>query len=194
MAAGCWLFGCLAVWVIDPLDGTVNFLHHFPQSSVSVAVEKDGVVLAGGVYDPFRNELFMAMKNKGATLNGKKITVSKEKKLSKSLLVTGFPYDHRQRANYYLNVAKPFLAKSMDLRRLGSAALDLSWVACGRVEGYWEYNLNPWDVAAGWLLVEEAGGRLSNFKNQPYNLEKPQETLASNGFIHKSMVRLFRKP
>lgn len=180
-------------WIIDPLDGTVNFVHSFPQSSVTIGVEYKGKMVAGGVFDPFRNELFLAESGKGATMNGKKIRVSSCEKVPQALLVTGFPYDHRERADYYLKVAKPFLETSMDLRRLGSAALDLAWVACGRVDGYWEFNLSPWDVAAGWLIVEEAGGHVSDFTGRPYNVDRPSQTLVTNGRIHSEMLKLFRK-
>jgi myo-inositol-1(or 4)-monophosphatase len=179
-------------WIIDPLDGTVNFLHGLPQSCVSVAVEREGVILAGGVYDPFRDELFMAMRGRGATLNGKRIRVSSRAPLQRSLLVTGFPYDHQRRAAFYLAFLEPFLRRSMDLRRLGAAALDLAWVACGRVEGYWEFNLNPWDVAAGWLLVEEAGGTLTDFSGARIDIDRPAETLASNGKIHAEMLHVMK--
>lgn len=179
-------------WIIDPLDGTVNFLHGLPQSCVSVAVEKGGVILAGGVYDPFRDELFMAKRGGGATLNGKRIRVSPRSPMQRSLLVTGFPYDHQKRAAYYLAFVEPFLRKSMDLRRLGSAALDLAWVACGRVEGYWEFHLNPWDVAAGILLVQEAGGMVSDFSGGKMDIDRPAETLASNARIHAEMLHVMK--
>jgi myo-inositol-1(or 4)-monophosphatase len=175
-------------WIIDPLDGTVNFVHGIPQSCVSIAVEKNGKVLAGGIYDPFRNELFLAERGRGATMNGRPIHVSPRAPLQRSLLVTGFPYDHQRRAGFYLAYAEPFLRKSMDLRRFGSAAIDLAWVACGRVEGYWEFHLNPWDIAAGWLLVEEAGGRVTDFSGQKLDIDRPVETLASNGKIHAEML------
>lgn len=175
-------------WIIDPLDGTVNFLHGLPQSCVSIAVESGGVLLAGGVYDPFRDELFLARRGKGATLNGKRIGVSGRHQLRRSLLMTGFPYDHQERAAFYLSYVEAFLRNSMDIRRLGSAALDLAWVACGRIDGYWEFNLNPWDIAAGWLLVQEAGGRVSDFSGNPANLDAPTQTLATNGRIHRAMV------
>jgi myo-inositol-1(or 4)-monophosphatase len=180
-------------WIIDPLDGTVNFLHGFPQCSVTIGVEVEKKIIVGGIYDPFRDELFMAERGKGATLNGKRIHVSKRDTLDRSLLLTGFPYDHREKADYYLKVAKPFLEKSMDLRRLGSAALDLAWVACGRVEGYWEFNLNPWDVAGGWLVVEEAGGKVTDFSNWPLRINDPSQILATNALIHDEMLAQFKK-
>ncbi|MCG3206139.1 MAG: hypothetical protein KCHDKBKB_02866 [Elusimicrobia bacterium] len=179
-------------WIADPLDGTVNFIHRIPHFCVSVAVEREGMILAGGVYDPHRDELFMAVRGKGATLNGKKIQVSKEQSLIRSLLVTGFPYDHQQNAAMHAAFIQPFLNKFADLRRFGAAALDLSWVACGRVEAYWEFSLKPWDVAAGWLLVEEAGGRISDFLGRPLQLSNPKETLATNGPLHPAVVKIFK--
>lgn len=179
-------------WIIDPLDGTVNFVHGLPQSCVSIAVEKEGVVLAGGVFDPYRDELFLAKRGAGATLNGRPICVSSRAPLKRSLLVTGFPYDHQRRAKFYLAFMEPFLRQSMDLRRLGSAALDLSWVACGRLEGYWEFHLNPWDVAAGLLLVQEAGGMVTDFRGRFFDVNSPSETLASNGKIHAEMLQVIK--
>lgn len=178
-------------WIIDPLDGTVNYLHRIPQSCVSVAVEREGRMLAGGVYDPFRNELFMAVRGKGATQNGRRIRVSKQKEFKRSLLITGFPYNRHELASYLVAMVKPILRQGIDIRRLGAAALDLSWVACGRAEGFWEYKLSPWDVAAGWLLVEEAGGKVTDFKGKPLSIDSPQQTLATNGYIHASMTRIF---
>lgn len=179
-------------WIIDPLDGTVNFMHRIPQSCVSVGVECAGRVLAGGVYDPFRDELFLAVRGRGATMNGKRIRVSQERKMIRSLMITGFPYDHQKEAAKHARFIQPFLAKYADLRRLGAAALDLSWVACGRVEAYFEFGLQPWDLAAGSLLVEEAGGRVSNFQGKPIDLDRPRQTLATNGILHASTVRLFQ--
>ena len=180
-------------WIIDPLDGTVNYVHRLPQSSVSVAVERNGVILTGGVCDPLRGELFLASRGGGATMNGRRIHVSEAPTIERSLLVTGFPYDHRQRPDFYLRYLRPFLKTAMDLRRFGSAALDLSWIACGRVDGYWEHHLNPWDVAAGLLLVQEAGGAVSDFAGGPMDLDAPVETLATNGKIHAAMLRHLRK-
>ena len=178
-------------WVIDPLDGTVNFIHGIPQASVSIAVEKGGVVLAGGVFDPFRNELFMAARGKGATMNGRKIAVSKETVPLRSLLITGFPYDHQMNARHHAEILTPFLATMADVRRFGSAAIDLSWIACGRADAYFEFKLNPWDVAAGWLLVEEAGGKVTDFSGKPLSLEKPDETVATNGRLHPKILKNF---
>jgi myo-inositol-1(or 4)-monophosphatase len=178
-------------WVIDPLDGTVNFMHRIPQACVSVAVECGGVVLAGGVYDPFRDELFLAARGKGATLNGKPIRVSRETKLIRALLVTGFPYNHQRNAVYHANLLVPFLTKTADIRRFGAAALDLAWIACGRLDIYWELGLQPWDVAAGWLLIEEAGGKVTDFENKSLSVDRPYKTLATNGRLHDRVVRLF---
>ncbi len=179
-------------WVIDPLDGTVNFMHRIPQSCVSVAVECNGEVLAGGVYDPYRDELFMAVRGRGATMNGKRIHVSPERRLIRSLAITGFPYDHQKNAAYHARFIQPFLTKFADLRRHGAAALDLSWVACGRVEAFFEFDLNPWDIAAGMLLVKEAGGKLSDFRGAPLHIDRPDQTLATNGHVHSRTVKLFK--
>lgn len=177
-------------WVVDPLDGTVNFAHRVPISCVSIGLEKDGRVMMGGVYDPFRDELFIAVRGKGATLNGKKMAVSKTEKLINALLVTGFPYDRTKKAAFYLSFVEKFMKKTQGLRRLGAAALDLAYVAAGRFEGYWEFNLKPWDSAAGKLLVEEAGGRVTDFRGRPYTLADTSQTLASNGRVHGAMLRL----
>ena len=180
-------------WIIDPLDGTVNFMHGIPQSVVSIAVERGGVVLAGGVYDPFRRELFLAARGKGATCNGRPIHVSSNKDFLRSLLITGFPYDRKTNADLYLSLIRPFLKKGIDIRRFGAAALDLAWIACGRADGYWEYHLSPWDVAAGALLVEEAGGVVTDFQGRPFNVDSPIETLATNGYLHASLQHIIKK-
>ncbi len=175
-------------WVIDPLDGTVNFMHGVPQACVSVAVERNGRVLAGGIYDSFRDELFLARRGGGATLNGRRIRVSPVPTLKRAMLVTGFPYDRSKRAKTLANSIRPFFERGIDIRRFGAAALDLAWVACGRCDGFWEYNLNPWDVAAGWLLVEEAGGKVTDFDGRPFRLDFPGRLLATNRKIHPPMV------
>ena len=178
-------------WVIDPLDGTVNFIHGIPQTCVSIGVEQGGTVLAGGVCDPFRNELFMAARGRGATLNGRRISVSKETVPLRSLLITGFPYDHQQHSEKHAKILVPFLKSMADIRRFGSAAIDLSWVACGRAEAYFEFKLNPWDVAAGWLLVEEAGGKVSDCAGKRLDIENPVETVATNGRLHNKILKNF---
>jgi myo-inositol-1(or 4)-monophosphatase len=138
-------------------------------------------------------ELFLGERGKGATLNGQRIRVSKQTKLISSLLVTGFPYDRQKHGQYYLKFVGAMLKHCMGLRRLGSAALDLAWVACGRVEGYWEFNLNPWDVAGGWLVVEEAGGKVTDFSNWPLRINDPSQILATNALIHDEMLAQFKK-
>ncbi len=177
-------------WIVDPLDGTVNFIHRIPQSCVSVAVECGGVLLAGGVFDPFRDEMFLAAKGQGATLNGRKIRVSLERKPLRSLVVTGFPYQHQKEPRKHALFIAPFLEKFADLRRLGAAALDLSWIACGRVDAYFEFGLKPWDVAAGALLVSEAGGKVTNFRGKPMNIDDSAQTAATNGLLHSQVVRI----
>lgn len=184
------------VWVVDPIDGTVNYAHGFPHSCASVAVVRRGVTLAGGVYDPFRDELFLAERGRGATLNGRPLKVGKAARLGDALLLTGFAYDRHLKAAKYAGYVRKFLKTAQDLRRSGSAALDLAWVAAGRVDGYWEFTLNPWDVAAGKLLVEEAGGRVTDFSNRPWPADPRAwgaQTLASNGKIHRAMLSVLRR-
>ncbi len=181
-------------WVIDPLDGTTNYAHGYPASCVSIALLFKDKPILGGVEDPFRGERFIAEKNRGAFLNGKKISVSKTKLLRESLLITGFAYDRHRHSHFYVERLRKFLLASHDIRRSGSAALDLAWIACGRADGFWEFRLNPWDVAAGWLLVEEAGGRVTDFSGKRWSRPSvfgPQ-TLASNGRIHSEMLSFFK--
>lgn len=182
-------------WVIDPLDGTVNYAHGFPVSAVSIALVGPEGPLLGGVCDPFRGELFLAEKGRGASLNGRRIRVSSVSRLEDSLLVTGFPYDRAQRAARYLGFYGDFLKRVHDVRRSGSAALDLAWVAAGRLDGFWEFHLEPWDVAAGRLLVEEAGGTVTGFDGRPWGplKEYGRRTLASNGRIHLRMLGVIRR-
>jgi myo-inositol-1(or 4)-monophosphatase len=179
-------------WIIDPIDGTTNFAHSLPICSVSIAYEENGVVRMGGVYDPMREELFYAEKGKGAFLNGKKIRVSKTKQLNDALLSTGFPYDRRKDPDKYLKIFREFLMQAQEIRRLGSAALDLCYVACGRFDGYWEAKLSPWDKAAGMLILKEAGGKLSNYAGEPLTLAEPT-IVASNGVIHKAILKTLNK-
>ncbi|HLN87175.1 MAG TPA: inositol monophosphatase family protein [Candidatus Limnocylindrales bacterium] len=178
-------------WIIDPLDGTTNFAHGYPQFCVSIALEKSGQVVLGLVYDPLRRECFRAITGQGATLNGDPIATSSTSELDKALLATGFPYDHRENADFYLSYFKAFMTKSQGIRRGGSAALDLSYVACGRLDGFWEMKLKPWDTAAGALVVSEAGGKLSDFSGAPFSIWGT-ETLAANSAIHDEMVRVAR--
>lgn len=174
-------------WIIDPLDGTTNFAHSYPQFSVSIALECNDEVILGLVYDPLRDECFKALRGEGATLNGAPIRVSDVKELDKALLATGFPYDQRDEADFYLSFFKAFMTRSQGIRRNGSAALDLCYVACGRIDGFWEMKLRPWDTAAGALIVEEAGGRLSDLAGNKFSI-RGKETLASNDAIHDELV------
>ncbi len=176
-------------WIIDPLDGTTNFVHSYPQFSVSIALEQNGRVIVGLVYDPLRNECFKAALGQGATLDSSPIRTSIANELDKSLLATGFPYDHRDFADFYLSYFKAFMIRCQGIRRGGSAALDLCYVACGRLDGFWELKLRPWDIAAASLIVTEAGGKLSDFFGQSFSI-RGQETLATNGLIHDEMVRV----
>ena len=176
-------------WVIDPIDGTTNFAHTFPQCSISIALFYKNQVILGGVLNPITNEMFLAQKGKGATLNGKKIHVSHVKKVHEALLVTGFPYNRNEIMPELLARFERCLRASHDVRRLGSAALDLCWVAAGRLDGYWEQNLNPWDVAAGTLILTEAGGKVTDFngKKWPKMQDFGHQLLASNGKIHSEL-------
>jgi myo-inositol-1(or 4)-monophosphatase len=178
-------------WVIDPLDGTTNYTHGLPLYCVSIGLEVDGMLTLGVVYDPSRDELFTAEKGKGAFLNGSAIRVSRADALRESLLVTGFPYDLRSNPDRIVWVFEKFLMEAQAVRRLGSAALDLCYVAAGRFDGYWEFFLNPWDMAAGVLLLQEAGGNLSNFEGSPTTIYQ-KNVLATNGMIHSEMVRILR--
>ncbi len=174
-------------WIIDPLDGTTNYAHAFPVFCTSIAFEEAGEVTLGVVYNPMLDELFIAQKGKGATLNGRKISVSKTTELDKSLLATGFPYDVRtSKANNLENFSN-FAVRAQAIRRAGSAALDLSYTACGRFDGFWEMKLRPWDVAAAGLMVEEAGGRVTDFAGNDFSIWGA-ECLASNGLIHGPML------
>ena len=174
-------------WIIDPIDGTTNFAHGFPIVSVSIGFERDGRLEMGGVFDPMRKELFFAERGRGATLNGKRIHVSKAKTLSDSLLATGFPYDRNKNPDDYLGMLRVFLMRIQGIRRGGSAAIDLCNVACGRFDGYYEMKLSPWDKAGGMIIVEEAGGKLTDFSGAPLTLTGPQN-LATNGPIHEEML------
>ncbi len=174
------------LWVIDPLDGTINYAHQYPVVSVSVALVYQGQPIVGVVYNPIQEELFQASRGGGATLNGQPIHVSTIKVLGKSLLSTGFPYDRLQNPdNNYAEFCR-LTDLTLGVRRPGSAALDLAYVAAGRFDGYWERGLKPWDMAAGILLVQEAGGRVTAYDESPYDLYE-QRVLASNGLVHKAI-------
>ena len=179
-------------WIIDPLDGTTNYAHGFPFYSVSIALEKEGEVILGVVYDPARDDLFAAQKGKGARLNGRRITVSSTPRLSRSLLATGFPYDLRESPVNNFDHFRNFALCTHAVRRCGSAALDLCYVAAGRFDGFWEMKLGPWDLAAGSLMVTEAGGRVTDFEGRPLGLDG-RRVLASNSRIHREMMKILRK-
>jgi myo-inositol-1(or 4)-monophosphatase len=176
-------------WIIDPLDGTTNYAHGYPVFCVSIALELEGTIRLGTVYNPMMNELFIAERGTGAFLNGRRLTVSREAALSRSLLATGFPYDLREDRNNNINYFDAMVLKAQAVRRAGSAALDLAYLAAGRFDGFWELKLMPWDMAAGWLLVEEAGGVVTDLQGDPFSLHSPH-ILASNGLIHAEMTRL----
>ncbi len=179
-------------WIIDPLDGTLNFTHGVPLFSVSIGLEKQGEVIAGVVYEPHLGELFTAEKGKGAFLNKRPIHVSRVDKLIESLIVTGFPYTIRDNPENAIQHFVNVLMKAQGVRRLGSAAVDLCYVACGRFEGFWEVALNVWDMAAGVLLVEEAGGRFSDFHGAPSSIYTKQ-VLATNGLVHDKLVEILEE-
>lgn len=179
-------------WIIDPLDGTTNFTHGLPIFCVSIGLEVNGELRLGVVYDPNLDELFAVEKGKGAYLNNRRLHVSATSRLRESLLVTGFPYDIRTRTDSILVHFENFLKEAQAVRRLGSAALDLCYVAAGRFDGYWENSLNPWDMAAGVLMVQEAGGKCTDLRGFPTTIyEKP--ILATNGLIHEQMVEVLRR-
>ncbi len=176
-------------WYIDPLDGTTNYTHGLPIYCVSIALEKAGELVCGVIYDPCQEEMFTATKGGGMFLNGKQMRVSQETELLKSLLVTGFPYDIRETNEDNLNNFATFAKRARAVRRLGSAALDCCWTACGRFDGFWELKLSPWDLAAGVLMVREAGGTVTDLDGQPFDLHSGR-ILATNGEIHQQMQDL----
>ena len=178
-------------WIIDPLDGTTNFAHGFPCYAVSIGIERHGELIAGAIYDPSRDEMFAAERGAGATLNGKKIQVSEVDSLEKALVVSGFPYDVRERMDEYLPAWRLFLEKAQGVRRLGAAAIDLACVACGRMEGFWEYGLNAWDMAAGAVIVEEAGGRMTKLDGSGFDPYDPS-MLCTNARVHDEMLAVLR--
>jgi myo-inositol-1(or 4)-monophosphatase len=173
-------------WVIDPLDGTTNFAHNYPFFCVSIGVEVDGRMVAGAIYDPVRDEMFAAADRQGATLNESPIHVSTVSTLQDALLVTGFPYDVREHPDRHLGPFRAFLTRAQALRRDGSAALNLAYLAMGRFDGFWELWLSPWDLAAGTLIVQEAGGKVTRWDGTDFTIEG-RELLASNGSLHDEM-------
>lgn len=176
-------------WVIDPLDGTVNYAHGFPSFCCCIALTFKDRVIAGVTYDPQRGELFKAAKGRGAYLNGKKIRVSNISRLDRSLLATGFSYNIKNAKNKNIRSFRSVSLHCQGVRRAGSAGLDLAYVACGRLDGFWEYNLNPWDVGSGALLITEAGGRMSNIYDNGFSIFSKQ-TMASNGILHAKLKKI----
>jgi myo-inositol-1(or 4)-monophosphatase len=183
--------GASHVWFVDPLDGTTNYAHGYPFFCASVALAREGELIAGAVYDPLKDELFTAERGAGAHCNGRRLHVSAAGDLLRSLLVTGFPYDLRDDLQHKLRLFQRFMGQARAIRRDGAAALDLAYLAAGRVDGFWEEKLQPWDMAAGVLMVEEAGGRTSRFDGSPLAL-RADEVLASNGVLHDLMLDVLR--
>lgn len=190
---------CEFRWYVDPLDGTTNFAHGFPVFCVvlgcerrpaGLAADQDGEMVAGVIYDPLRDEMFSAERGNGARLNGGPIRVSSTTRLQESLVATGFP-SHKRHLNPNVHFYQEFTLRSHGVRRAGSAALDLAYVAAGRLDGYWEFKLNPWDTSAGYLIVEEAGGKVTHFDGGRFTLDS-REVFATNGLIHEEMQALFQ--
>jgi myo-inositol-1(or 4)-monophosphatase len=176
-------------WYVDPLDGTTNFAHSLPIFNVTLALERAGEMLAGVVFDPIRQEMFTAERGSGAYLNDRRIHVSSVARLDSSLLCTGFP-TRRRHLNFNVHFYHQLAMATHGVRRTGSAAIDLAWVACGRLDGFWEFGLKPWDMAAGRLLVAEAGGQVSDMRGQPHYFDSPH-LLADNGHLHGQIVEIF---
>lgn len=179
-------------WIIDPLDGTTNYAHTFPAFCTSIGLEHQGKMLLGVVYDPLRDEMFTAVHGRGAYLNGKKIHVSCVSILKRSLLATGFAYNVQKVFNNNLNHFSNFIMRTQAVRRMGAAAIDLCYVACGRFDGFWEMELWPWDVSAASLILQEAGGKVSMFDGSSFDIYGKQ-IIASNGKIHQDMVRVIQE-
>jgi myo-inositol-1(or 4)-monophosphatase len=179
-------------WIIDPLDGTVNFAHNIPVFSVSIAAVENNNVLCGVVYQPMTEELFVAEKGKGAYLNGRLLKVSQTQKLSDAFLATGFPYNLEENPMGCIEHLTDVLHKGLPVRRLGSAALDLSYTAAGRFDAYWEVSLQPWDLAAGKLIVEEAGGKVSDYQGKDRNVYQASSVVASNTLLHPDILNILK--
>ncbi len=174
-------------WIIDPIDGTINFSNGIPICCVSIGLEHEGKIVMGAVYNPLMNEFYFAQRGFGASLNDKKISVSKKSDLLKSCLVTGFPYTYLDSKNSPLEVFERFIRKGIAVRRLGSAALDLCWTAAGRFDGFYEHSLKAWDSAAGVIILEEAGGKITGYNGKPHSVYQP-DILATNGLLHEEML------
>ena len=179
-------------WIVDPLDGTTNYAHGYPVFCVSIALEREGEVCLGVVFNPMLDEMFTAEKGTGAYLNGRRLSVSATAVLSHGLLATGFPYDIRESMDNNINYFVQMARKARAIRRAGSAALDLAYVAAGRFDGFWELKLSPWDTAAACLLVQEAGGLVTDLFGAPFELQSPH-VLASNGVLHQDLMTVFRQ-
>jgi len=179
-------------WIIDPLDGTTNFAHQYPFFCVSIAFEQRGEIVSGAVYDPVRDEMFSGARGLGSFVNGRRLRVSDVEKLGSGLLLTGFPYGVREKIDLAMSQFGAFVVESQAVRRGGSAALDLCYLALGRCDGFWELDLHPWDTAAGRVIVEEAGGRVSDFKGREFSIYG-KDILASNGRIHNEMINVLAK-
>ena len=180
-------------WIIDPLDGTTNFVHGFPVFAISIAVEYKGEIIVGVVYDPNRNELFSAVKNGGAFLNKKQIKVSDTKALLASLTATGFPYETGTLFELNMEIFRSIYTKCQGVRRAGSAALDMCYVASGRFDGFWEFGLNPWDISAGALIVQEAGGIVGDFNGNEFKSDNTSQIIATNGTIHEELLKIIQQ-
>lgn len=178
-------------WIVDPLDGTTNYAHGYPCFCVSIGLERAGKIEIGVIYDPMRDEIFAAERGQGASLNSRRIRVSDVDDLNQAMLCTGFPYNVRERANFARDFTN-FTMQAQAVRRDGSAALDLAYVACGRFDGFWEDGLNAWDVAAGVLLIEEAGGRVTDYLGNRLDIYTPK-VLASNGLVHEAMMSVLNR-
>jgi len=178
-------------WIIDPLDGTTNYAHGYPVFCVSIALENEGAIVLGVIYDPLREDMFVAVRGKGAYLNGKKLKVSTTATLSRSLLATGFPYDIRVSKDNNIDHFNLMAVEAQAIRRAGAAALDIAYLAAGRFDGFWELKLMPWDMAAGCLMVKESGGIISNMSGGKWDIFSPN-VLISNGLIHEQMIRVFK--
>ena len=179
-------------WIIDPLDGTTNFIHGYPHSSISIALQKDDEVILGVIYDPYRDELYHAEKGRGAYCNQKRIRVSKRANVNNCLISTGFPFKKRHLLEQYWKALSAIFMEVSGIRRTGSAALDLAYVACGRFDGFWELKLSPWDIAAGSIIIEEAGGKITDVEGKNNHI-RTGDVIASNVIIHDFLLNKIQK-
>ncbi len=175
-------------WIVDPLDGTTNFVHDFPSYAVSIGLQVEGALTAGVIYDPLRDECYSATRGGGAFCNGERLQVSQCQQLDQALVGSGFAYDRRERPDFYLDFVRAFLVRAQGFRRAGAAAMDLAFLASGRLDGFWEFQLNPWDIAAGVLLIEEAGGRVTDMAGGPLDLDRPRVLASNGGPLHDQML------